>query len=389
MSVNVKVVIGLGYGDEGKGITTDFLCSTTKNPLVVRFSGGGQAGHTVLHNDIRHIFSNFGSGTLRGVPTYWSKFCTVSPNGIFNEYEILKNKGINPILWIDKDCPVITPYDQFHNQKDQSNREHGTCGIGFGATVGREEKNFHLHFSDLFYPFVLKTKMEMIQSYYKTDIDLTDFYSYCHFLTDCKMINMTDRYIMWKYETLIFEGSQGLLLDKDIGFFPHVTRSNTGTRNINELISYSGCNFGPDNICLSDTPEIYMVTRAYTTRHGNGPMSGNDKPHNIKIDPLETNVNNKYQGEFKRTLLDTDLLNYAILKEGHLKSSHFIKLVITCLDHIVNEYRFIADGQIVYCTGARDFIKKVALALKINHLYQDIYISHTADSKNITKFNWD
>ena len=70
------VIIGLGFGDEGKGLITDYFCSKLKNPLVIRFSGGHQVGHTVIYNDIRHMFSNFGSGTLRNIPTYWSKFCT-------------------------------------------------------------------------------------------------------------------------------------------------------------------------------------------------------------------------------------------------------------------------------------------------------------------------
>ena len=84
-----KAVIGLGCGDCGKGITTDYLCSQAKNPLVVRFSGGQQAGHTVVYNGMRHTFSNFGSGTLRGAPTFWSKYCTMDPIGIKNEHSVL------------------------------------------------------------------------------------------------------------------------------------------------------------------------------------------------------------------------------------------------------------------------------------------------------------
>ncbi len=61
-----RAVIGLGFGDEGKGITTDYLCSRANNPLVIRFSGGQQAGHTVVNKFGKHTFSNFGSGTLRG-----------------------------------------------------------------------------------------------------------------------------------------------------------------------------------------------------------------------------------------------------------------------------------------------------------------------------------
>src|SRR5690606_12238557 len=106
-----KAVIGIGFGDEGKGITTDFLCSRSRNPIVVRFSGGHQAGHTVVLNGVRHVFSNFGSGTLRGAPTYWAKYCTVNPIGIINELDSLIKKGITPKLYIDEKCPITTPYD--------------------------------------------------------------------------------------------------------------------------------------------------------------------------------------------------------------------------------------------------------------------------------------
>ena len=57
-------IVGLQFGDEGKGKVTDYLCSEYGNPIVARFSGGQQAGHMVIKEDHSHVFSNFGSGTL-------------------------------------------------------------------------------------------------------------------------------------------------------------------------------------------------------------------------------------------------------------------------------------------------------------------------------------
>jgi adenylosuccinate synthase len=75
-----------------------------------------------MDGEKKHVFSNFGSGTLQGVPTYWSPYCTIDPVGVINEYKILKDKGIEPKLYIDSRCPVTTPYDKRHNQsKDQMN----------------------------------------------------------------------------------------------------------------------------------------------------------------------------------------------------------------------------------------------------------------------------
>jgi adenylosuccinate synthase len=83
--VSSKAVLGAGFGDEGKGLVTDWLCRSCAKPLVIRFCGGQQAGHTVAANGLRHVFSNFGAGTLRGVPTYFSRFCTIDPVGMINE----------------------------------------------------------------------------------------------------------------------------------------------------------------------------------------------------------------------------------------------------------------------------------------------------------------
>ena len=86
------IVMGLGYGDEGKGITTDYLASTLKNPIVVRYSGGQQAGHTVIVDGIKHIHSNFCSGSLRDVPSYFSEHTTFYPVTIARELAVLKPK---------------------------------------------------------------------------------------------------------------------------------------------------------------------------------------------------------------------------------------------------------------------------------------------------------
>ena len=85
-----SVVIGLGFGDEGKGLVTNYLSSPSS--LVCRFSGGHQAGHTVIENGKRHVFSNYGAGPLKGAPTYWSQFCTFEPIGFLKERAILRKK---------------------------------------------------------------------------------------------------------------------------------------------------------------------------------------------------------------------------------------------------------------------------------------------------------
>lgn len=131
-----NIVIGLGFGDEGKGMVTDFLCShLPSSKIVTRFSGGHQAGHTVELKGYRHVFSNFGSGTLRGIPTYWSERCTVDPIGLVNELTILLNQGFKPRLYINQNCPITTPYDKSVQQikNREGVNQFNTCGVGFGS----------------------------------------------------------------------------------------------------------------------------------------------------------------------------------------------------------------------------------------------------------------
>ncbi len=136
-----EIVIGLNYGDEGKGLFTDYLSIKFKNSIVNRYSGGQQAGHTVWKSDkLKHVFSNFGSGTLNNIPTYWMNTCTFDPISFTNELKILQKKGFEPIIYIHPDTPVTTIFDILSNRTDNDNLTDGTCGLGVGKTFQREEK---------------------------------------------------------------------------------------------------------------------------------------------------------------------------------------------------------------------------------------------------------
>jgi len=376
-----KIVIGLGFGDEGKGLVVDWLASQNKNSIVVRFSGGHQVGHTVFTDETNHIFSNFGSGTLRGIPTYWSRFCTVEPIGLLTELKILKDKNINPILYIDENCPITTPYDINHNHNFESINKHGSCGVGFGATIEREEKFYSLKFLDLFHSKIFNNKLESIRNYYHTpNIDIESFIACCKILINptCMESKIELKKFIPRSDNFIFEGSQGLLLDKNIGFFPNVTRANTSTENILELIKEEQALWFHGGF----EEEIYLVTRAYQTRHGNGFMTNEDIPHNIIENENETNKDNKYQGKFRKSLLDLSLLKYGLNKEIYINTHYNKTLVITCLDQVVNDYRFTYNDEIVCCLDEDDFVTKISNILNI----KKVYISRTNNSKNIVRF---
>jgi adenylosuccinate synthase len=334
---NVSIVLGLGYGDEGKGLTTDYLCSQAKNPIVIRFSGGQQAGHTVMVDDKKHIHSNFGAGTLRGVPSYFSEHTTIYPTTILREMKVLEDKGITPKLTIHPLAKITTPYDVYANRNDSDNCNHGTCGLGVGKTMKRNESPFKLYAIDLLNPTIFHKKINQIKDlYYKEhwfsgENFINDMVDFCAAIEDIEWDIQNYNYL-YKFNDWIFEGSQGILLDMDHGVFPHVTYSNTTSKNVWSILK----NFDWDDY---KTPKIYYITRAYSTRHGNGPFI--EEEINLVNNEEETNVNNKWQKEFKIANIKYKDLIYAIDVDNIYSGRKGLKtLVVTCLDQMPEGFEF-------------------------------------------------
>lgn len=311
-----RAVIGMGFGDEGKGCTTSWLSSLDSNATVVRYSGGPQAGHHVMYKDKEHVFASFGSGTLVGRPSFTRGDCVVDPIELMKEYDHLAGMLITPKHTISGYCPIITPMDVWSNQCDNENLSHGTCGFGINATLRREEDHHSILARDLLYPEVLKAKLASLEeNYYDVaeDFDPGEFLGACDELIRCVSIS-DDELIL----NTIYEGSQGLMLDKDIGIFPNVTPYNVGMKGI-------GCS----------VDEAYYVTRPYNTRHGNGDMLEPPVTDYLRIknNQWEYNHTNEYQGNFRKSILNVDTLEYALhCDEGYLVDVPI--LVVTCLEHV-------------------------------------------------------
>jgi len=332
-----KIVIGSLFGDEGKGITTDCLCR--KNPIgtiVVRFSGGHQAGHNVKIGKISHVHSNYGSGALRGAPSYYSEHCTVYPVTLYNEREILISKIgsdiFEPELYYHPLVRVTTPADVAYNRLTEQKLGHGSCGLGVAATMKRNDiSGYKLFGIDLLHPEILDEKLRGIYWYYRGLIQDKDVKSFndlfekeiVQFENAIKKLRFEIKpYSFLKnYDNLIFEGSQGIMLDMNHGLFPHVTYANTTSKNALDICK---------NLDITDI-EIYYITRCYQTRHGAGWMSNKEE---IKLTNTQDEINffNDWQKEFKIGEIDYTLLNHAyridnIYSEGIPKN-----LVVTCLD---------------------------------------------------------
>ena len=153
---NIKVVIGANFGDEGKGLMTDYFCSyfpKNEKVLNVRFNGTCQAGHTVVKGEKRHIFSHFGAGSLNGnVVTFLTSDFYVNPILFNSEYEKLVKLGVKPIVIVDSNAPVITFYDMLYNRVIETSRgkdRHGSCGMGLWEALLRGKADYVLTVDDL------------------------------------------------------------------------------------------------------------------------------------------------------------------------------------------------------------------------------------------------
>jgi adenylosuccinate synthase len=340
----INIVLGAGFGDEGKGHVVDKLVNSPAD-LVIRFSGGQQAGHTVYHSPtIKHSFSNFGSGTLKGATTFWSNFCTFDPVSVVKEFEKLTLLQIHPLLMVDPLSMVTTPYDILMNRQIANNKTN-TCGMGIGTTMQRNKSMYKLYVQDLLYNNVMVEKLNNIREYYyqrNTLVEVIDNVKsveeqwmkiFLEYVEKCLQIIkiIPEHEILQKqpikFNNIVFEGSQGILLDQDHGFPPEVTWAYTTSKNAMEIIKRNRL----------QPPNIYYVSRVYQSRHGDGYMTNQHIPVILKNNENENNVENKYQGKFRTSTLDLDLLNYAILCDSNFLYTHNSKnMVFTCRDQVDN-----------------------------------------------------
>lgn len=304
-------VIGAAWGDEGKGLMTDFFCRQAgEEPMVVRFCGGANAGHTVVTPERdRHVFHHFGAGTLAGARTYLSRYFLVNPVLWKTEYEELQGRGLRLRLFVDREAPVTTVFDMIANQKVEESRpdRHGSCGVGIHATMIRQEAPaLRIFAGDLHNPSYLRDRVYRIATFdghFVPDEALAEA-----FLADCKLmgqhINLCDsRVLADRNAEIVFEGSQGLLLDQDnTDFFPHLTHAKTGLHNVMKIAQQA---------TINQIDAVY-VTRSYLTRHGAGMLPGEDSALSYFDD---TNVENAWQGKLRFAPMNTSLVSDAIMHD--------------------------------------------------------------------------
>ena len=144
------IVYGINFGDEGKGLLTDFLSRKYHNSIVIRHNGGAQAGHTVVVDSkktkLRHVCSHIGSGSLNGTSTYLGKEFICNPILFTQELLRLKEEGFDlnnlPPIFVHPCCKVTTPWDMIANQEEEKSlgdKKYGSCGVGIWHTINRSQ----------------------------------------------------------------------------------------------------------------------------------------------------------------------------------------------------------------------------------------------------------
>lgn len=331
-----KAVIGLGFGDEGKGMAVAHEVEKASErglvSTVVRFNGGPQAAHNVrVKRDgkiLHHTHSQFGSGALLGAHTIITDGMLFDPIAFNNELRhISKLMGTNMAntVTVSHKCPLVTPLHVLANREVESMRgdaRHGSTGCGIGiaracdnaATSGHAYNEMRLTVWDVYTNHAGAGELIRKLYYWRSYIDL-------HYGTHlCKTISDDD---LWSWAlqlidsmharevnmcapelgcclrdsnaAVVFEGSQGMLLDKKVGWFPHVTYGDMDAFEARRLCD------GYRDI------KVIGVTRSYQTRHGNGPMPTEGTCDIPEVD----NETSEWAGGFRTGLLDIPNLKRA------------------------------------------------------------------------------
>ncbi len=361
-------VVGLGAGDEGKGASVDALVRRLGLGLVVRHNGGPQAAHHVVREDgVVHCFAQFGSGTLvPGVRTHLSRFMLVEPLGLAREAAALGRIGVAaPLqrLTIDGACAVVTPFHRLFGRMQELVRgpdRHGSCGLGVGAAYvdAHNPRLPTLRFAELLGPVeALRGKLRLIQL---VKLDQAEQLAEANpgaglapmlgelrrsdllgeliaaYRATARAVTVDDGTALQavlrdRPESVIFEGAQGVLLDAERGFWPHVTPSRTGFVHAETLLAEAG----------APPPLRLGVLRAYATRHGAGPLVSESSELLARL-PEPHNPSGQWQGAMRVGCFDLVAARHALTLVGGVDG-----LALTCLD------RLAGLGPLAVCTAYR------------------------------------
>lgn len=274
----VDVLLGLQWGDEGKGKIVDVLAP--RYQVVARFQGGPNAGHTLEFDGFKHVLHQIPSGIFR------SEVQNIIGNGVVLDPIIFKkeidglakyNLNILENLEISKKASIILPTHRLLDmcyEKAKGDAKIGSTLKGIGPTYTDKISRQGLRVGDMISPN-FKAKYDKLVSIHRGILDVyqfeydleaseKEFFEAVEFMKTFQLVD--SEYVvnqaLTEKKTILAEGAQGSLLDVDFGSYPFVTSSNTVTAG-----ACTGLGVAPKNI-----GEVYGIFKAYATRVGSGPF---------------------------------------------------------------------------------------------------------------------
>ena len=276
MSENT-LILGLQWGDEGKGKIVDNLSENTD--VVCRFQGGHNAGHTIKVNGQKTVLHLIPSGILHhNAKCLIGNGVVLALDALDKELNELKSRGIEfkDRFFVSSACSLILPTHVSIDQTRDKKESIGTTGRGIGPAYEDKIGRRAIRFGDLGNHNTLEEKVELLVNYHNRllkdlykdkphDVNkvLNEIKKYQHLYEEF-CVDSQDMMYNWvkNKKTILFEGAQGTLLDIDHGTYPYVTSSSTTAGGVS-----TGLGIGPKYI-----NKIIGISKAYTTRVGEGPF---------------------------------------------------------------------------------------------------------------------
>jgi adenylosuccinate synthase len=279
-------IVGSQLGDEGKGALVDLWGGNAD--IVVRYQGGDNAGHTVVEDGEEYKLSLVPSGAVRGKTGVLGNGCVVNPRTLFEELDVLRERGLDPEVRVARRAHVIMPYHRVldgieEEAKSDDDLEAGTTGRGIGPTYEDKVGRRGIRVGDLLDPEVLRDRLEYVVPQKRAvvedvfglatgeefDIDALheEFTAVGRRLAAEDMTVNAGDFLGQRLDDgadLLFEGAQGTSIDIDHGIYPYVTSSNPTAGGAS-----TGTGVGPTVVGRG---EVVGIVKAYLSRVGTGPL---------------------------------------------------------------------------------------------------------------------
>jgi adenylosuccinate synthase len=324
MTNKVDVLLGLQWGDEGKGKIVDVF--TPKYDIIARFQGGPNAGHTLEFNGIKHVLHTIPSGIFHPDKiNIIGNGVVIDPVVLKKEIDNLKklNVDVKSVLKISKRAHLILPTHRLIDQASEAAKGKAKIGStlkGIGPAYMDKTGRNGLRIGDIAYPSFMDKYHQLVEkhkqllSFYNfSDYDLTQiepaFFDGIETLKQLDIIE-SEHYLnnaLHNNKRILAEGAQGSLLDVDFGTYPFVTSSNTTTAG-----ACTGLGIAPNRI-----GEVFGIFKAYATRVGSGPFPTEQINADGELMRQKGNEFGSTTGRARRCgWLDIPALKYAISING-------------------------------------------------------------------------